>query len=500
LTTGNVDIEIGPTNIRRTVKPVVESIRMKAAALSRDDKLELRTDISDDLPEYVELDGRRLQQILYNLLGNAIKFGRRGKFIDFSIKVVQTNDIANSSDIKENSQSLPNNDTVECVKGAYILFSVKDYGMGIAEQDRKKIFQPFQQSSSNDAADGGTGLGLAITSQLCKVLGGTISVTSEKGEWSEFVVKLPLVKSKAIPQQRAEECSSMMEMDNHDRRSTFRRSMLVGTRSNRQLSTTLLSGLPRLSKSFHARSTVSPTLNETGGRCDETVSDIPNPNSPISENEGRSNDSQSSAQSQMVQRILPLVQPNVLSRVPSPVPKNCSTTAVTKLFQDVRVLIAEDNLVNQKVLLRTLQKIGVKIIDVVQNGLEAVNMSAEKQYDIIFMDWCMPVMDGLQSTKLIVARRKKQPQSPHPRIVFLTAHALEDYRKNAAEAGGDGFISKPFKAAAIKELLEHFRLGQNVPTITSQNQTPLIEFSKGGTTTPQVNTCKGALPSTTTGQ
>jgi CheY-like chemotaxis protein len=163
-------------------------------------------------------------------------------------------------------------------------------------------------------------------------------------------------------------------------------------------------------------------------------------------------------------------------------------------------LIAEDNLVNQKVWMRTLQNIGVKIIDVVQNGLEAVNMSAEKQYDIIFMDWCMPVMDGLQSTKLIVARRTKQPQSPHPRIVFLTAHALEDYRKNAAEAGGDGFISKPFKAAAIKELLEHFRLGQNVPTITSQNQTPLIEFSKGGTTSPQLITCKGCLPSTTTGQ
>jgi CheY-like chemotaxis protein len=119
-----------------------------------------------------------------------------------------------------------------------------------------------------------------------------------------------------------------------------------------------------------------------------------------------------------------------------------------------------DNLVNQKVLTRTLTKLGMKNIVVVPNGEEAVKISAEQTFDVIFMDWCMPIMDGLEATKLIIARRTAHPEANHPRIVFLTAHALEDYREKAIEAGGDGFISKPFKVAAIKDFLDKFKVGQ----------------------------------------
>jgi CheY-like chemotaxis protein len=175
-----------------------------------------------------------------------------------------------------------------------------------------------------------------------------------------------------------------------------------------------------------------------------------------------------------VPSCLPLAlssSPSSSKRLSSPSPPSPS------MYEHIRVLIAEDNRVNQKVLVRTLEKIGMKNIDVVQNGLEAVNITAQKDYDIIFMDWMMPVMDGLQATKLIVARRERQLDQNHPRIVFLTAHALDDYREQAANAGGDGFISKPFKIAGIQKLLETFQMGTGTAESSHTVKTPRTKAS-----------------------
>ncbi|KAG7371767.1 multi-sensor hybrid histidine kinase [Nitzschia inconspicua] len=461
LASGNVEIEIGPTNIRRTVEPVVESIRVKAASISKDHKLELRSTVSDDLPEYVDLDGRRLQQILYNLLGNAVKFGKRGRFVDFSVTVMPTDTGASSEEEATNERKESNGDMSK-KSDSMLVFSIKDYGKGIAQKDMKTIFQPFQQSSSNDAADGGTGLGLAITSQLCKVMGGTITVTSEEGKWSNFVVQLPLIKSKEDSVGGAtRQCDLEEEVVGiGDKRLEFRNSLHSRSSRSTRFTPSLLSEFHGSKRSFYTSPTVSPASSLQRSKSENTLSDLPeapflspgdkrqtvfNPQD-WSAKSPPGNPSPGSTEQQQFTRTIQDREP--AGNLAAAAPSNVSP------FDNLRVLIAEDNLVNQKVLTRTLMKLGMTKIDVVQNGQEAVDVSAGKPFDIIFMDWCMPVLDGLQATQQIVARHKKDPLGVHPRIVFLTAHALDDYREKAHEAGGDGFISKPFKIAAIKKFLE----------------------------------------------
>ena len=115
----------------------------------------------------------------------------------------------------------------------------------------------------------------------------------------------------------------------------------------------------------------------------------------------------------------------------------------------LKVLYAEDNKINQKVLGRMLKKLGVEDLDIVENGQEAVDISAKKSYDLIFMDIEMPVLDGLGATQLIKERETESPQ-----IIFCTAHAVTDFRTKAFGSGGDGFISKPFNLKQIKAALE----------------------------------------------
>lgn len=121
----------------------------------------------------------------------------------------------------------------------------------------------------------------------------------------------------------------------------------------------------------------------------------------------------------------------------------------------IRVMIAEDNHINQKVLHRTLTRIGIQDIDIVGNGKQAVEAHEKKGYDIIFMDLQMPIMDGLEATG-IISSRKKAKNEAFPKIAFLTAHALQDYQDKAAACGVDGFISKPFKMDILKELIARF--------------------------------------------
>lgn len=419
LASGNVEIDVSPTSLRRLLQPMLESIKLKTQTKG----LELRTSISDHLPEWIDTVGRRLQQILYNLLGNAAKFGVKGKYVDFSVKVAQ------SEEPNANRQN--------------VVFQVKDYGKGIPNEDMTKIFQPFQQSNSNDPTSGGTGLGLAIARQLCKVLGGSISVKSEVGKWCEFIVTLPLIVS--------EEPSE--DIFNHSSKDP---SYEQRTESSRMVTPTLLSDLSSTSLSS------SESSAETKAGSEKNTPSMPS----LPLETGHSRDAS------QLERMKCQGNPKKLDRatqipVAPPVPSS---------FSHVQVLIAEDNLVNQKVLVRTLQNIGLVHIDVVENGQLAVMQSADRHYDIIFMDWQMPIMNGYEATRIIKGRRSSfsaceddaaadslerqgcQQTNNNPRVVFLTAHALNDYKQMANEAGGDGFISKPFKSSAITSLLDSFAL------------------------------------------
>lgn len=479
LAAGKVETKVETIQTQQVIRAVVTSVDIRAKATGVD----LRTKLADNLPADVETDSRRLQQILYNLLGNAIKFGRQGKIVDFTVDVV-CRDGSSTDHVEVVEKRNPCPDDI-------VRFTVKDYGRGIHPSELHKIFQPFQQAATNDPSHGGTGLGLAITRQLVRVLGGTISVESEYGSWCKFTVLLPKNPERPIiPSCKDEQRSTFEEalpFPNVSQRSTlggnsssFEDDDFSSSDDDTCSSSTSFStpsnyvhkhilthvrhiSLPKVPSLFpgegiglfekHRDDSVEATKNsilggDFSGLNEEsifTIDEIKNllsstRNEPMDQNvadQGNSTDD--------------------CREPPSPPPQESGSRKMVE-FDKLRVLIAEDNQINQKVLHRTLTRIGLTDIDIVSDGKQAVEAQETKGYDVIFMDLQMPVMDGLEATGIISSRKRLKNES-YPKIAFLTAHALQDYQDKAADSGGDGFISKPFKLEMLKELITRFMEG-----------------------------------------
>lgn len=337
LASGKAEVELTSIVLDDILKPVVGTMQVKAAQR----QVIIEAKLEDDLPPLIYSDGRRLQQIMYNLLGNAVKFSKKGCAVEFSVSRV----------------SSPSGD-------AGLRLSIKDYGNGIRKEDFGKLFQPFGQVGVDTERDhGGTGLGLAITSKLVGALGGTISVDSDFGHWCTFTVDLP-----------------------------------VGTPTN-------MDSLSRSESDSSSASIKSQSLDKT-----------------------------------LLSATKPAPSPGMLIEPSDP--------------GSLKVLIAEDNQLNQKLLRRLLAKIGVNDVDMVDNGLKAVEKSSKIQYDLILMDMQMPVMDGLEATRLIKKLYATENPVASPKVVFVSAHALSEYNCQALEAGADGFIAKPYKISSIASLVE----------------------------------------------
>lgn len=175
LESGSFEVDIKKTNLQHTLNSVAHSMSEKM----REKNVRLRLYYSPFLPEVVETDSRRLQQVLFNLLGNAGKFSKNNSVIDLTVSLVPVD----STGV----------DPAETSNGEVIRFEVKDYGKGIESKDFQTIFEPFSQASKEtQTLYGGTGLGLSITSKLVHRLGGTISLKSEYGKFAEFTVHLPM--------------------------------------------------------------------------------------------------------------------------------------------------------------------------------------------------------------------------------------------------------------------------------------------------------------------
>lgn len=333
-------------------------------------------------------------------------------------------------------------------------------------------FEPFHQSSQNDpGTHGGTGLGLAITRQLVLALDGEISVQSELNQWCEFQVELPWGKQGEKEDPLSESCSNLGSLDrsnhtslsgeNDDLDSLHSSGILTSycpdgsNHSGVSLSLYNLDlGDPSCSANADnadvdfvtGKETTSPAPRRCFRKVDDVMNEVPEPAQLATASSSATSanlltDGKSGQDSGLSQKSL-----FSLSSI---------KTAPSSSLGHMKILIAEDNIINQKVLLRTLKRLGVSDVDVVENGQLAVDASQDKAYDVIFMDLQMPVMDGLEATTIISQRNER------PHIVFLTAHALKDYQDQASKAGGDGFISKPFKMEVIRDMLERYVQGMD---------------------------------------
>jgi len=484
LESGSFEVDVKSTKLQDTLDSVLYSISQKV----QDKNIRVRTHFSPTVPEYIETDSRRLQQVLFNLLGNAGKFSKADSVIDLSVSLVE-----GSPERKL---------AVKGREGDLIRFSVRDYGKGIEKKDFKSIFQPFSQASKETQnIYGGTGLGLSITSKLVNRLGGTISLDSEYGKFTDFTVDLPMngtyidvekiskslenttvvfvepkhiydenfpcppFKKEPVPLDSSVadsfglnviRCNSIDELKHkisvqEDMRPQRHFSLLIHETLHESCSSKKLDSV--LGKSRYSMITYGANFLGEKTRTSHFKSLTALFPATLLESIAKHSQqkrSKAKARSSIINKGSDNVARDdssiASSQTGSTVRSN--KTEISEFRKNMKVLYAEDNLVNQKVLSRVLQRSGIKDITIVDNGKKAVDISATVKYDCILLDMQMPVMDGMEACKIIMER------DPDTIIVFVTAHALDEFKVKAKAAGAKGFISKPFRVGDIDKVLK----------------------------------------------
>ncbi len=405
LETGNVEIDIKKSSLQETLNSVVNAIETKATSRS----LRINTHFGCTVPEYIYTDSRRLQQILYNLLGNAVKFSQEGGTVDLTVKIERF--------VEPNTLGMN-----------VLRFSVKDYGQGIDENDFEQIFLPFRQASAEtERVFGGTGLGLAVTSRLVKNLGGSISVRSELGKWAEFIVDFPMLHR---------------IMDDIDSYVETLKSMIVFmvTSSKGQISHVFQA----FGTEHYEVSCMSFLVEQISSRLDGLQAQRSRAQIICLVQEDLFNADIYARLRQIVPLHLTTFGPkysvkrterhfrSLTNVLPSVLMKSLAELVCIQLrsksdsslgglalrslgvfkvpLRDIRVLVAEDNRVNQKVIEKMLRRIGTESIEIVDDGQKAVNREANTSYDIILMDMQMPVLDGVAACREILGRENGRPK------------------------------------------------------------------------------------------
>jgi PAS domain S-box-containing protein len=467
---GKLALDIIPFSVRECVQNVVADMSVRA----RGKDLALKVDLARDLPETFLGDPGRLRQVLLNLVSNAIKFTEKGE-------VVVAARPADSSD-----------------DGVWIQFEVRDTGIGIKEDHLARIFKPFEQAdTSTTRTHGGTGLGITISARLVAMMSGRLEVMSEPGKGSTFHFQARL----AAPAAPAPTASSSRFLNGT--------SVLIAVENNSGLSK-----LRELLEISGARPTCVTTgreaacaIFESGGALDRFPIAVIDADAKLIDGwaiaqmliRDRARDvvvvmlispdakADSIARCHSMGISSPLVKPATPTQiidkivestrdetaVDRPRRRNRETihhepaivtpidapdfvTAGARAAAGVRILLAEDNKVNQAVTSAMLESQGFEIM-VVDNGLDAIEAIERQSYDVILMDLQMPVMDGLTATKRIRQMERDGHSAGAGRIpiIALTAHAIKGDRELCLEAGMDEYLTKPINRQELLRAIEN---------------------------------------------
>ena len=452
---GRLTIESIPFDLIGTVKEVTAwfAVRAKAKGLDLSSNLP-----SEPLPP-LSGDPVRLRQILTNLIGNAIKFTEKGK-VALRLEKVRT--------------------TAESIT---LKFSVEDTGIGIPIEQRAQLFQSFTQGDSSTTRKyGGTGLGLAISKQLVELLGGDIGLESERGRGSTFwftaVFELRSADEKAeTPVDAAVEqigrldgMRALVIAGPSARPGELRDAMASWgcATEERGSATWIISELRQAvesGKPFHvALLDIDATDFDTMIGSEISADPILFNTALIALATDPNSTDDALLRTRGFATCLPKPVPlqnlrqaleglwSTTAPASVPVESAAPPPAVVPEEQRPRVLVAEDNLVNQKIVVRLLEKAGLHA-DVVSNGSQAVAANAKTSYDLILMDCQMPEMDGFEATAEI---RRLEGTKRHTTICALTAHAMAGDRERCLMAGMDDYISKPLTVGVLHKKIAHW--------------------------------------------
>ena len=450
---GKLDIEIIDFDLRKTIAEVIALPAMQAHAKG----LEFAYQIDHEVPSLLRGDPGRLRQIIVNLATNAIKFTKQGEVV-----------------LRVNAEQ-------ESEEEVSLRFAVSDTGIGISEEDQAKLFGSFQQvDASTTRKFGGTGLGLAISKRLAELMGGHIGVESAPQEGSTFwftarFEKQRVVTTKLLPIPDSIRDKRVLIVD--DSRTNL--TILSGYLKAWGCSCDMALGAEMALSLMHA-------VVKAGAPYDLVISDMLMPDmdgaelgrrikadpalSPIRmimlTSQGLRGDA---AEMKRIGFSAYLTKPvrrsqlfdclvTVLSRPPqgSVEAKRGQIVTSYSLSEErrrkVRILLAEDNAINQKLALHLLDRFGFRA-DAVNDGLEAMRALAATDYDLVLMDVQMPEMDGFEATRQIREARDgvKHPGVP---IIAMTAHAMKGDRTKCLNAGMDDYVSKPIQPDLLLKAIE----------------------------------------------
>ena len=448
---GKIDLDAADFNLRDSLEATLKTLALRA-----DQKgLELLCELAPEVPELVRGDIGRLRQIVLNLIGNAIKFTEEGE-VALKVRVESKN-----------------------AKNIVLQFTVADTGIGVPEDKREAIFDPFSQADTSTTRKyGGTGLGLTISARLVRMMGGRIWVESEVGRGSQFHFSVQLgvaetkeIKVGAIAPPEILRGVRVLVVDDNNTNRRILEGMLSrwemqptpasgGKAALVQLSTALAAGRPfgliltdmhmpdmdgfALVEEIRKRPKLSTAtimmLTSAGHRGDAARCQELGVSAyllkPIRQSELR----------EAVARVLGArAQEGAI-----PLITRFSLHDAREPGSSLRVLLAEDNLVNQRLAVRLLEKRGHSVV-VAATGLEALQALEKESFDLVLMDVQMPEMDGLEATAAI--REKEKVTGLHQAIVALTAHAMKGDKEKCLAGGMDGYLSKPVRPAELDQLL-----------------------------------------------
>ncbi|MEM8681391.1 MAG: response regulator, partial [Planctomycetota bacterium] len=463
---GKFELLPGPCNLRNALGDTIKALGVWA----HEKELELVCAFDPSVPEMVSVDIGRLRQAVINLVGNAIKFTDRGEV------VVQVT----AEPVRDEQTQL----TIE----------VRDTGIGIPTEKQQRIFHEFEQADgSTTKSYGGTGLGLAISARLARLMGGDITVTSASGEGSTFELSVLCERLPSGAGAAPQRCEALAG-----------KSVLIvdDNATNRRILCDILTNWEMLPLSAGSGEEALQLLHETVSAGTEVALVITDVNMPHMDgfslaeriradarlepmpivtlsSASRHGDRQRGErlgihrqlskpvkQSELLAVIADVLDCELEAAAPA-APQQAWVGLEAKSNQALRVLLAEDNVVNQRLAVGVLEKLGHDVV-IASTGEEALQQHRHQHFDLILMDVQMPKMDGFEATRQI--RRDEDATGKRIPIIAMTARAMQGDREACLAAGMDDYLPKPVRSSELTAVLASLQRGESMQLKVSRDE------------------------------
>jgi signal transduction histidine kinase/HPt (histidine-containing phosphotransfer) domain-containing protein len=458
---GKMELDSRPFDLRTRIEETLDLLSPKAA----EKKLDLVYQVDDGIPAILEGDSLRLRQVLVNLLSNALKFTEKGEiFVQAELLSTQAAEASGRSVL-------------------HLHFSVRDTGIGIKAEKLARLFKPFMQAEKSTARHyGGTGLGLAISKRLVEMMGGKMWAESAPGEGSTFHFT---ANFQAETRQNSAGASRLA-----GRQPKLADLRILIVDDNATVRRVLTEQVTQWGMNPRAAESGAEAVDwlRAGEQFDVAVVDSQMPGldgldlaseirklpgaammpliflTPSGTHAGKTPDTCVSFANSLTKPAKPAqlcaaIEHALFSRkkTAAPAPPKAEPSLAERF--PLRILLCEDNVINQKVAVRILLQIGYQC-DLAANGREGLEAIDRRHYDLVFMDMMMPEMDGLTATRAIRERQKDGLTHPTYQsrilIIAMTAHAQQSDRESCLAAGMDDYLAKPIRPADVRGAIERW--------------------------------------------